>query len=343
MDQQTKKKLTPNNLWGIDLIEYLSNISDKVDWIADGFLTDASISMLYATDGIGKSLIGIQGALELASGLPMFKSFHVERPQKVIYCMAERSIKEPLKRIKSMIQDEDFSEKIKFENFVITTEFQGRDLSNITQANELMEILKGHAEIMEGVDIIFFDPLYALVRKDLKTDEAINGVFSFFRRIGSELNANVFFIHHENRGQRAPGETERIGQDYYGNKFISGLCTAVWHMMKDKGKDKFKTFILNEKDSESCLVPRLCLDYNPEFNTVRADISSSPRAKDILTNSCLTKFKEEAKEFTQEMFFSITGIQMHEASQRRFFAELIKGKRIRNLNTQGKAGLYVSL
>lgn len=337
------KKMLPQNLWGIDLIDYLSHVSDKVDWIADGFLTDASITMLYATDGIGKSLIGIQGALELASGLPMFKSFHVERPQKVIYCVAERSIKEPLKRIKTMIQDEDFCEKIKFENFTITTEFQGKDLSNLSQADALMEVLKTHIEFMGGCNIIFFDPLYALVRKDLKTDEAINGVFSFFRRIGNELGANVFFLHHENRGQRQPGETERSGQDYYGNKFISGLCTAVWHMMKDKGKDKFKTFILNEKDSESCLVPRLCLDYNPEFNTVRADISSSPKAKDILTNSCLTKFKEEKKEFTQEQFFALTTIQMHEASQRRFFAELIKSKRIANLNSQGKQGLYVAL
>jgi RecA-family ATPase len=334
------KKVTPRNLWGIDLIEYLSNVSDKVDWIADGFLTDASITMLYATDGIGKSLIGIQGALELASGLPMFKSFHVEKEQKVIYCMAERSIKEPLKRIKTMIQDEDFSGKIKFENLTITTEFQGRDLSNKDQADALMGILREHIKVMGGCSMIFFDPLYALVRKDLKTDEAINGVFSFFRRIGTELGANVFFIHHENRGSRQEGESERTGQDYYGNKFISGLCTAVWHMMKDKGKDKFKTFIMNEKDSESCLVPRLGLTYNPEFNTVRADVSSSPKAKDILTDSCLTKFKEENREFTQEQFFITTGIQMHEASQRRFFADLIKTKRIVNIEAHGKKGIY---
>ena len=99
MNETIKKKIAPLDLWGIDLLEYLKTLSSDVDWIADGFITDSSITMLYATDGIGKSLLGIQSALELASGLPVFKGFHVNRPYKVIYCVAERSIKEPTKRI----------------------------------------------------------------------------------------------------------------------------------------------------------------------------------------------------------------------------------------------------
>lgn len=344
MLEEVKKKSTPRNLWGIDLLEYLNTLSDEVDWVAHGFIAENSINMLYASDGIGKSIIGVQAALEMASGLPVFKSFHVERPRKVIYCLAERSIKEPLKRIKRMMQDEDFSEnKIKLENFTITTEFQGRDLSNQSQADALMDILHKHIKVMGGVDDIFFDPLYALVRKDLKTDEAINSVFSFFRRIGSELNANVFFIHHENRGTRQQGEEERTGQDYYGNKFISALCTAVWHMMKDKSQDSFKTFIINEKDSESCLVSKMSLDYNPEFNTVRANISSSPKSKEILTHAFLAKMKSDNKEFNIETFFKETGIEMHRASQRRMFADLIKKGKIRNISQTGTKGIYVSL
>lgn len=340
--EKERPKLAPRNLWGIDLIEYLKVLSDDVDWQAHGFLTESSITMLYATDGIGKSLIGIQAALELASGLPVFKSFHVGRPQKVIYCQAERSIKEPTKRIKTMIQDPDFAEKIKFGNFTLSTEFQGRDLSKESEADQLMQILKGHAEIMGGVDIVFFDPLYALIRGDLNSNEAINKVFNFFRRVGNELGCSIFFLHHENRGQREQGATERTGQDYYGSKFISGLCTGVWHMKKPK-EESFITTITNEKDSESCLVPSFKLTYDPEFNTVRADVSSSSKAKDILTQAFLSLAKETARKFSQEEFFVETQIQMHAVNQRKHFGHLIKNKKIKNVSGEGLKGIYVAI
>lgn len=337
-----KKKQLPKNLWGIDLLEFLKTISDQVEWISHGFLADSSITMLYATDGIGKSLIGIQAALELASGLPVFKSFHVEKAQRVIYCVAERSIKEPTKRIKIMIQDEDYSGKIKFENFTITSDFQGRDLSNPAHADSMMNLLHKLAETMGGVDIVFFDPLYALVRKDLRTDEAVNGVFSFFRRVGSELGANVFFMHHENRGQRQEGETERTGQDYYGNKFISGLCTSVWHMTKEKG-EQFTTIIKNEKDSESCLIPYFKLEYNPMFNTVRANISSSSKSKEIIIDAFLKTCRDVNRKFTQQEFFKETKLEMHSVTQRKLFGTMAKDGKIKNTAPNGEIGIYVAL
>ena len=340
--EKERSKLAPRNLWGIDLIEYLKDLSDDVDWQAHGFLTESSITMLYATDGIGKSLIGIQAALELASGLPVFKSFHVGKAQRVIYCQAERSIKEPTKRIKSMIQDPDLIGKIKFENFTLTTEFQGRDLSKESETDYLMGVLKQHAETMGGVDIVFFDPLYALIRGDLNSNEAINKVFNFFRRVGNELGCSIFFLHHENRGQREQGATERTGQDYYGSKFISGLCTGVWHMKKAK-EDSFITTITNEKDSESCLVPSFKLTYDPEFNTVRANVSSSSKAKDILTNAFLHAAKESSRKFSQEDFFRETQIQMHAVTQRKHFGTLINNKKIKNLAASGFEGIYVAI
>lgn len=339
--EKVKSKLAPKNLWGIDLIEYLKELSDDVDWMSHGFLTESSITMLYATDGIGKSLIGIQAALELASGLPVFKAFHTDKPRQVIYCQAERSIKEPTKRIKSMIQDPEYQDKIKFGNFTLTTEFQGRDLSKESEADYLMSILNGHSDVMGGADIVFFDPLYALIRGDLNSNEAINKVFNFFRRVGNELGCSIFFLHHENRGQRELGAKERSGQDYYGSKFISGLCTGVWHMKKEK-EDSFITTIANEKDSESCLVPSFKLTYDPEFNTVRANVSSSSKAKDILTQAFLASAKESGRKFTQNDFFTETQIQMHAVNQRKHFGALIKNKKIKNIATSGLEGIYVA-
>lgn len=339
MSEDKKKQTTPRELWGSSLLDYITNLNDNVDWMADGFLIENSINMLYATDGIGKSLIGIQCAIELASGLPVFKSFHTEKPYKIIYCVAERSIKEPTKRIKTMIHDPELANKINFDNFTITTELQGRDLSNPEQARNLLAVLKNHASRMNGVDICFFDPLYALVKGDLKDDKAINGVFDFFRLIGSEMGSSVFFLHHENRGQKEQGATERTGQDFYGNKFISGLCTSVWHMKKDK-TDGFKTIIKNEKDSESCLIPSFHLAYEPEFNTVSANVSSSPKTKEILTDAFFKKCKDSNRKFNQDEFVAETGIQMHHVTKRKFFSNLVKIGRLKNTAQNGQKGIY---
>lgn len=338
----SKKKITPINLWGIDLIEYLKTLSDEIDWIAHGFLANNSITMLYATDGIGKSLIGIQCALEIASGLPVFKTFENRKQLKVIYVMAERSIKEPLKRIKTMIQDEDFAAKILFENFTITTEFQGRDVSSQSESDLLMTVLKKHSDFMGGVDLVFFDPLYALVKGDLKDDKAINGVFNFFRRVGHELDANVFFLHHENRGSKELGAKERTGQDFYGNKFISGLCTAVWHMVKSKD-DHFTTVITNEKDSESCLLQKFTLTYTPEFNTVRADASVSPKNRKILIDQFLKKAKSDSHQFMAEELFSAIGCKLHVVNQRKTISALLKDSLLKNIAPQGFKGKYVAI
>lgn len=334
-----KRKPIPLDMHGEDFSKFIETLSDKVDWIADGFITDPSITMLYATDGIGKSLIGIQASLELANGLPVFKSFHVDKKMKIIYVVAERSVKEPAKRIKRMLKDPEYKDKINFDNFKITTSFQGKDLSDKGTSDELMDLIKKYSDDIGGVDIVFFDPLYALVKGDLKEDKAINGVFDFFRRIGAELNANVFFLHHENRGQRQQGGQGRSGQDYYGNKFISGLCTAVWHMVKD---NNFQTILAVEKDSESALIPKMILEYSPEFNTVRANISSSPKSKVIVINAFLKKYHESKVEFTSKQFFSETAIHMHPGSERRIISDLIEEKRITNLASKGKEGRYIS-
>lgn len=342
MNLETKKKVAPNSLSGYDLVLYLKELSDEVEWVADGFIAEPSISMLYATDGIGKSLIGVQFSLELCSGLPVFKTLKTTRPYKVIYCMAERSIKEPIKRIKRMISDPTFENSIMFENLVITTEFQGRDLSKEANADALLGILKRHAQSIGGADMLVFDPLYALVKGDLKDDQAINSVFNFFRRASAELGANIFFFHHENRGTRQQGETERTGQDYYGNKFISGLCTAVWHMVKDP-QDQFKTIIVNEKDTESALIPRFTLQYDPEYSTVHASVTSCQKSKTILINAFLKKYKDSAELFEAETLFKESGINTHPASGRKIIADLIKSGKIRNMSESGKKGHYLAL
>ena len=338
----TVRRQTPQALFGLSLLEYMFAVSDETDFMADSFLTDPSITMLYATDGIGKSLIGIQAGLELASGLPVFKALSTTRKYKVIYVQAERSIKEPIKRLKRMIADKDFHDKLDLGNFAITTEFQGRDLSDHRNADALMDILRQRAIEIGGCDIIFFDPLYALVHGDLKSDEAINSVFNFFRRAGTELQTNIFFMHHENRGQRLEGDSQRSGQDFYGNKFISGLCTAVWHMKKVAG-DQFKTIIHNEKDTESALLSSFKLDYDPVHGTVRAQVKACPKVKDIAIREYLAAKRRAKTNFTSDELFDALGLEVHEASRRRLIASLLHEGKIRNTMPNGFKGVYEAL
>jgi len=337
---EKKAKVTPSILTGQDFISYAEGLTDEVDWIADGFITEPSITMIYATDGIGKSLIGVQAAMELASGLPVFKTFHTTRDYKVIYVMAERSIKEPMKRVKRMLTDADFKGRVKPENILITTTFQGKDLSRPDMTALLLAHLKQLGESIGGMDIVFFDPLYALVRGDLKSDEAINSVFNFFRTLGSDTGASICFIHHENRGQRSEGATERTGQDFYGNKFISGLCTAVWHMVRVGKPEDMRTKLMNQKDTESALASSIALEYDPVHGSVKANVSHNAKAKDSMIDAFLRKCFHEGRRFDGEEFSEGTGIKVHPVSIRRMLSKLQKEGRIKNESEAGQKARY---
>lgn len=334
--------MSPLALSGFDIVEFIKNLNEEVEWMAEGLIPDPSITMIYATDGIGKSLIGVQMAIELCSGFQVFKTLHTTRPYKVIYVMAERSIKEPMKRIKKMLADPDYDGKIAFENLAVTTEFQGKDLSNTVNADALIGVLKRHSKDIGGCDLIVFDPLYALVKGDLKDDQPINAVFNFFRRAITELTSNIIFFHHENRGSKEVGSNKRTGQDFYGNKFISGLCTAVFHMVQDDS-DRCKTFLITEKDTESALIPKLALIYDPEFNTVQGDVNSSPKTKKLLIDAFLKKKKESLTPFTQKTFFLETKIVVHPVSERRMIAGLVKSGEIKHAGKDGDFNMYVAV
>lgn len=343
METEKKTKVLPETLYGDDIVKFIQNMTDDVEWIADGFITEPSITMIYATDGIGKSLIGVQAALELASGLPVFKAFHTTKPLKVVYVVAERSIKEPLKRIKRMMTDQGLGEHLKLENIAITTRFQGRDLSKAENTQMLFTVLQEAAQSLGGMDIIFFDPLYALVKGDLKSDEAINSVFNFFRLVGSTTGASIVFLHHENRGTRIEGEKERSGQDFYGNKFISGLCTAVWHMIKDGSKEDMRTILVNEKDTESALSPRITLEYDPVHGTVKANISHNSKAKDAIIDAYLKKMARDSNTFNSDDFSNSTGLKLHPVSMRRLLSKIQKEGRIKNISETGTKAVYMAL
>jgi len=338
-----KSKILPDVMIGDTIAELCAELTNKTEWLAEGFMTDPSITMIYGTDGMGKSFAGLQNAVEFSCGLPLYGVFPVAEPKRIIYCVAERSAKEPLRRIKDMMETERIRTSLNLNNLCITTSFQGRDISNKLVSDLLIAKLVNMSETIGGADCVYFDPLYALVKGDLKSDEAINGVFDFFRRVGNELGASVVFIHHENRGQRMDGEKERSGQDYYGNKFISGLCTSVYHMKREDKKEEMRTVLINEKDTDRVLAPRIELEYHPELSMIKADMNSSPVLREISVKEYFSKAFMSGAKFTAEELFSNLGIQAHAVSKRKMIAAWLKEGKIRNTAVSGAKGIYIAL
>jgi RecA-family ATPase len=338
--EKKKNRILPETLYGDNLVQEIKDLNDKTEWLAEGFMTEPSITMIYGTDGLGKSFLGIQNAAEFASGLPLFHAFPVSEPKRIIYCPAERSIKEPLKRLRDMISTDYMKDSFKPQNLCITTSFQGRDISNKAVSDLLISKLVNMSETIGGADCVYFDPLYALVKGDLKSDEAINGVFDFFRRVGNELGASVVFIHHENRGQRVDGEKERSGQDYYGNKFISGLCTSIYHMKREDKKNEMRTVLVNEKDTDRVLAPRIELEYHPELATIKADMTSSPIIKELNLKEYLNTKFNSGQTFSSEELFKSLGLSVHPVNKRKMMSGWIKEGRLKNIAPAGSKGIY---
>lgn len=274
---------------GKDFQDLLDRTATERKLLIEGLIPANAMVMAYATDGLGKSTLCLQQALESANAMKVFGALEVERPLNHIYVLAERDPSEPAERVIAMMRKQKFS----FDNFALTDKLQGFNLQNEKHHKPALDILRRIAdEKFKGqVDVIDYDPIYALCGGKLKEDDDVSTLRGFLLMIQRELGNSSLILHHENRGFFNMQTKKREGQDFYGNKFLSAMCQGVFHITaKEDGKG---TLIRNEKDSYKCLLKEIPLTFDDEFMISTMDESYAPDTKKMLgikfINSCYDK------------------------------------------------------
>ena len=320
---------------GDNLRKALSETKEDRRILIEGFIPEKSITMIYADDGIGKSTINLQAMAEASSNLSVFEGLFAEEPLNVIYVLGERDIEEPFERLVMMDNKLHFN----FQRFAITDKLQGFNLQNERHHEPCLILIKEIAEkcFSGKVDIVNFDPIYALCGGKLKEDEDVSTLRRFILKVKKMLNCSIIIIHHENRGTYDKKTKKRIGGDYYGNKFLSAMCTGVWHMKeRDNG---LGTILSNEKDSYKTLLKFIPLIFDEEYFTSKVDASHSSIHIRMILNGFMNQCLKTHKKFALNDLKSLTDGVCNSTFRKILNPHLLSGK-IRNCKPLGEKALY---
>lgn len=171
-------------------------------WL-DPWITEQSLSMVFAERGIGKTFFSLNCAYALASGRS-FLHYHVRKPVSVIYIDGEMQAPSMAKRLKDIKGNS--SAQVPFE--LINPDLQGDrgvpDLSSVEGQNELDEMI-------EKVDakVIFIDNLSTLCRTGRENEgESWLLIQSWAIRHRSKGRA-IIFVHHANKGGEQRGSSRK--------------------------------------------------------------------------------------------------------------------------------------
>ena len=195
--------------------------------LIENFLYEKSALLLYADDGVGKSVLTLQACMQATfESSKVFGEFNVPQSNNVLYFQMERHPDESFERMRHLVDIVPFNK----DRFALSVSLQGVDLQNENaKSGALATVASTINEIGFVPNIVAFDPIYAMTRDGLETAVACNSITSFFRVIQLVYNCTILATSHTNRGIRNDKGT-RIGKDMYGNRFLSAFFTGSYHI-----------------------------------------------------------------------------------------------------------------
>lgn len=281
-------------LWGEELDRALNEVKPVREPLIEGFLYKKSAQMIWAPDGVGKSLVSIQAAIQgTVEGGKVFGEYNVPKPFNTLYIQAERHRDESLERIRRMKTNTPFDSK----RFVLTTDLQDVNLRNEKSfLNGLLKVDKIVGETFKTLDLVVIDPIYAMVRGGIKDDEGASYVNEFSKLIQKKYDCSTLLVHHANRGTRDKESGTRMGEDMFGSRFLSAHCSGVYSLtLKD---DKSGTTLKLIKTSNENLDDRIELVYEKESQLSFIEGRSGNISKMDLIHNFLRTCKANKKTFT---------------------------------------------
>ena len=245
--------------FGQSLEEAINTVNLERKAIIENLLYEKSALMLYADDGVGKSVLILQACLQATlKDCKVFGEFNVPKVHNILYFQMERHPDESFERMRHLQNVIPFDK----DRFALSVGLQGINLQDSKmRAEAIVRVVEIVGEIGFNPDVVAFDPIYPLASSGLETAEACNAITSFFRIIQLYLNCTILATSHTNRGIRDPEKKgKRIGKDMYGNRFLSAFFTGSYHIKLKE--DESGTLWERDKNSQKNLEKKIELMYD---------------------------------------------------------------------------------
>lgn len=243
----------PDPLTGEPLKEAIKSPFVRRTAYAEGLLYEKTAIMISADPGTGKSILSLQLAVQLSSGLPLFGTLLVPKPLKVYYIQKERPQLEVMERLKTFKE----SIEINHDNLIIDSALQAINLSNLKYREGISErILKYNP------NLIIIDPIGAGLG-GLSKDEIANDFCSMLTYIQSRIGNSYWLSHHTVKETfDRDGNLIEKSKPFYGSQWLDAFVTGHYHVKKvNDGTTWRKT-----KDNYGLLLSNFSLDYEGDTN-----------------------------------------------------------------------------
>lgn len=166
------------------------------------WLSERSVSMVYAQRGVGKTFFALNIAFAIATG-SSFLGWQASKPRSVLYFDGEMGAQDLQARCRAMAKAHGIAPE---ENLLIFTPDQQDvrcpDLSNVEDQNKLMQLCS-------EFDLIIIDNIATLCRSGSENETAGWRPVQQFALNLRRLGVSVLFVHHSGKSGKQRGSSAR--------------------------------------------------------------------------------------------------------------------------------------
>jgi hypothetical protein len=212
-------------LW-VDSAAFNAAAIPRRPWAVPGYLMRGSVTVLSGQGAGGKSSLVVRWTVNLAAGEALGQ-FAPIAPMRVVNYNTEDDRDEQQRRysaaLKASNQDPDVMQRIiRCGPEDVGTLFERDPVTGRITPTAAMAQLEELCVTTEA-DVLFCDPLAELHNAEENDNTAMRAVVAAFRSLAKRLNIAVVILHHDRKGNSAPGDMDRVR----GASAISGAVRVM--------------------------------------------------------------------------------------------------------------------
>ncbi len=228
-DMMQVERITPSAgkspLW-VDRAAFDGAAIPRRPWAVPGYLMRGSVTVLSGQGAGGKSSLVVRWTINAATGQAIGQ-FIPNEPLKVVNYNTEDDRDEQQRRysaaLKASNHDPDIMQDIiRCGPEDVGTLFERDQTTGRITPTAAMAQLEELC-VTTGADVLFCDPLAELHNAEENDNTAMRAVVAAFRSLAKRLNIAVVILHHDRKGNSAPGDMDRVR----GASAISGAVRVM--------------------------------------------------------------------------------------------------------------------
>lgn len=204
---------------------------EDLKWVVKGLFSKKLVSIIFSEPGVGKTILAMDIAEKLTKGLPIFNTYKVERPMKVLYFQGDFPnpvMKDRLNKMMSQPDDNYFK-------IVNRYDAEEHGISIGLSSNEGQENIKRIFNEYKP-DFVIFDTFISFFDGDENMQKDVKGPIDFLRKITSEYDCSILLCHHSRKRGSNEKRKGLDQSDLIGSFVTARLCGLMLAIANDSEK-----------------------------------------------------------------------------------------------------------